>query len=87
MDGYETPADVGRGDIPPKFVRVVAAIADGASAKVWTLTGEPPCLEPYEDDCWRDEHGRRFAASGSGGFSDGTPEWVREKARGMGWRK
>jgi hypothetical protein len=84
-DGFVTPEDAARADIPPQFVRVVGVQMDGHRARVSLLTNEAPRFDPYQVDCERRD-GRWFATWGSGGFQTGTPDGVKEAARRQGWR-
>lgn len=84
-EGYDTPEEAARGDMPERFVTVVGVRVKGDTAYVWTLTNDRPPFEPYEDVCER-EGGRWFAVSGSGGFSTTVPRDVLEEAARLGWR-
>lgn len=84
-DGHTTPEEAARGDIPPRFARVVGLDIDGDTATVTLLTNEAPWFEPYQVGCELHD-GRWFASWGSGGFQTGTPEEVIAEARRQGWR-
>ena len=68
LDGYATPEEAGRGDIPPRFVRVIGVEIDGDDARVSLPTNEAPRFEPYQQNCQR-RGGQWFAAC-----SDHIPE-------------
>lgn len=82
-DGYATPEEAARGDIPRQFVTVVGTQIEGDAATVWLLTNDRPPFEDYEVHCVR-ERGRWHADSGFP-FNAGAPDEVLERARGMGW--
>lgn len=84
-DGYATPEEAARGEIPPRFARVVGVRVDGDSATVWLLTNEAPQFEPYQVGCVR-HNGLWYDEFGSGGFMTDTPDEVLEEARRLGWR-
>jgi hypothetical protein len=72
IDGFETPEEAARGDIPARFARALAtAISPDQSTAVVILgTNEEPFLYPYEVICYRKE-GRWFEGSGSNGIGVG----------------
>jgi hypothetical protein len=84
-EDYATPEDVARGDIPERFVTILAVRVEGETAHVWSLTNDQPPFEPYEDWCERNALGRWEPTHGSGGFSLEVPPEVLEKARRLGW--
>ena len=72
-NGYDTPEEAARGDIPDRYARAisVAISPDGSEALVLLATNEEPYIAPYEVICHRE--GTRWV--GGGGMS-GT---------GLGW--
>ena len=85
-DGYATPEEAARGDIPPQFAHVVGVRVEGDHATVWLLTNEPPVsYEAYEVGCER-QNGRWYMDWSLGSFQTGTPEEVLAAARRRGWR-
>jgi hypothetical protein len=66
--GYETPEEAARGDMPPRYCRVLATSESGDFALVLLATNEPPYVELYgvrcrrRDGLWFDEGG----SSGTG---------------------
>jgi hypothetical protein len=82
-DGYATVEQAARADIPPQFVTVVATHINGDTATVWLLYNDQPPFEDYEVHCIR-QHGRWHPDSGFP-FNVGTPDYVLERARAMGW--
>jgi hypothetical protein len=68
-EGFATPEEAARGDIPPRYARAIAVdIAPwGAHAVVLLATNEPPQLYYYQEICWQ-KAGRWF-----GGFGNNTP--------------
>ncbi len=69
-EGYSTPEDAARGDIPERYARTVAVEVspDGCAAIVLQLTNEPPAVEPYQTVCTREDG---LWQSGSGGNGSG----------------
>ena len=69
--GYATPEDAARGDVPAKYVNVVAVVVRGDQALVAQLTNDRP---PYEIDtahCTRDPDGtwdEDSSGNSAGGF-------------------
>ena len=68
-EGFATPEEVARGDIPPQYVIVLGTLVVGDDATVWMLTNDRPPYEPYTVGCHR-EHGRWVADMGICGLSD-----------------
>jgi hypothetical protein len=60
-DGFATPEEAARGDIPPQYARVVGVEIDGDSATVSLPTNEAPRFEPYQVGCER--HGGLWFAT------------------------
>jgi hypothetical protein len=83
-EGFATPEEAARGDIPAQFVQVVGVRMEGDSATVWMLTNEAPSFHAYEVGCER-ENGRWYMDWGLGGFQTSTPDEVRAEARRLGW--
>jgi hypothetical protein len=83
-NGYETPEEAARGDIPPQFATAVGSLVTGGTATVWLLTNDRPPFEPYEVYC-EQRDGRWFSDGGTGGFGIGTPDDVLVEARRLGW--
>lgn len=81
VDGYATPEEAARGDIPEKFVTVLGVAVRGDEATVWLLTNDRPPFEAYVENCVRTD-GRWHPSEGSGGFGAGasTPWEIREAA-------
>jgi hypothetical protein len=65
FDGYDTPEQAARGDIPERYARVVRVdfSADGTRAVVLLATNEPPAIEYYGVSCAL-EDGRWFGEDG-----------------------
>jgi hypothetical protein len=83
-DGYASPEEAARGDIPEQYVTVVGVRIEGDRAHVWMVTNDRPTFEGYEVDCVR-EGGKWFGEYGSGGFSLYTPRDVLERAAALGY--
>lgn len=83
-EGYDSPEEAARGDIPEQYATVVGIRIDGDSAHVWLVTNDRPTFEGYEVDCVR-EDGKWFAEGGSGGFALYTPLEVVERAAQLGY--
>jgi hypothetical protein len=83
-DGFDTPEEAARGDIPPQFCHVVGARVEGESARVWLLTNEGPSFAAYEVGCER-QKGRWYMDWGTGGFQTDTPDEILAEARRLGW--
>lgn len=79
-DGYATPEEAARGDIPERFVTILGTRIDGDRATVWLLTNDRPPFETYVENCGR-EGGRWHPTDGSGGLGAGaaTPWEIRQK--------
>jgi hypothetical protein len=93
-DGYGTPEDAARGDMPARYVTIVGARVEGDTARVWMLTNDRSPFEPYEVDCVR-QGGRWQWTDGYGGFSSDVPPEVLDEApprlaleaHGVRWRR
>jgi hypothetical protein len=83
-DGFSTPEEAARGDIPARFCTVLEVRIEGNEARVWMLTNDRPRFEPYEVVCVR-RRGRWFGEDGFGGISLDAPPEVLEAARHLGW--
>jgi hypothetical protein len=84
QDGFDTPEEAARGDIPEQFVTVLGVRIEGDRAHVWSLTNDRPCFEPYEDFLVR-RGSKWFPDYGTGGFSLVTPAHILEKAARLGY--
>lgn len=85
-DGYSTPEEAARGDIPARYARAlsVSVSPDGDEAIVVLGTNEEPYLYPYEVNCSR-ENGRWFDGGGSNGVGFGwSPRWRRDNEPTLG---
>ena len=83
-DGYATPEEAARGDIPERFVTILGVGVQGDRAHVWMLTNDGPPFEGYEELLVRAD-GRWHSEAGFGGLSTGTPGHILEQARRLGW--
>jgi hypothetical protein len=83
-EGYGSPEEAARGDIPEQYATVVGVRIEGDSAHVWLVTNDRPTFEGYEVDCVRKD-GKWYDVGGSGGFDIYTPAEVRERAARLGY--
>jgi hypothetical protein len=74
-DGYDTPEEAARGDIPEKYAPAVRVeySEDGSRATVLLATNEPPAIEYYEVRC-EFKDGKWFGGVG-GNASGPEGEW------------
>jgi hypothetical protein len=83
-EGYDSPEEAGRADLPEQFVKVLGVRIDGNKACVWSLTNDRPPFE--EDELFLERKGSRwFPTHGWGGWTQ-APAEVYEKAARLGHR-
>lgn len=70
-DGFDTPEDAARGDIPSRFVRVVGVVVRGDEVIVAQLVNDRPPYEVETAHCWRERSGWTGGASGNS-----TSAWI-----------
>lgn len=80
-NGYDTPKEAARGDIPRQFVRVLGVERDGDTTRGSLLTNEAPRFEPYQVGCERRD-GRWSQTGVPGTFRQGLP--IRSRKRRAG---
>jgi hypothetical protein len=83
-DGYDSPQDAVREDIPEQYMTILGVQIEGDYARVWMLTNDRPPFEGYEDFLVRKDS-KWFIPHGSGGFSDDTPAELLGKAAELGY--
>ncbi len=83
-DGYNSPEEAARGDIPERFVTVLGVQIEGDYALVWMLTNDRPTFEGYEESVIR-IGSQWFSTGGSGGFALDTPKEILERAAELGY--
>jgi hypothetical protein len=84
-DGFPTPEEAARGDIPPQYARVVGVEIDGDTATVSLPDRRSSSVRALPGGL-RAARWAWFATWGSGGFMTGTPDFVEEEAPRHGWR-
>jgi hypothetical protein len=84
LDGYGTPEEAARGDIPARHARILGVRAHGRDAIVWMLTNDRPPFEPYTMWVLRDDSERWYSGVGVCGLGSfngiDTPGEVLEAA-------
>jgi hypothetical protein len=83
-DGFATPEDAARGDIPARYARALAVSLspDERFAAVLLATNEPPFLYPYlvlcerEDDGWVEGASANMSMAGELGEGNQTCRYV-----------
>jgi len=83
-EGYDSPEEAARGDIPHEFVTVLGVLIEGDYARVWMLANDRPSFEPYEELVTR-RGSKWFSDGGSGGFALDTPPEILERAYQLGY--
>jgi hypothetical protein len=66
-EGFDTPEEAARGDVPTAHFRVLGVRVRGDQATVWSVTNHEPPLEWYTDFVHK-EGGRWHGGNGSNGF-------------------
>ena len=83
-EGYDSPEEAARGDIPAQFFTVLGVRIDGDEGCVWSLTNDRPTFEAYEDVVVR-RGSKWFWEGGSGGLGLTAPREIVEKAARLGY--
>lgn len=85
QEGYTTPEEAARGDIPAQYARAVASAVspDGKHAAVVLATNEDPAVEMYEVVCFQQD-GRWLDGGGSGGVGLGWTSTGADAERNLG---
>jgi hypothetical protein len=83
-DGFDSPEEAARGDIPQRFVTILGVRAEGDYAQVWMLTNDRPTFEGYEESVIR-IGSQWFSTGGSGGLALDAPAEIHERAAKLGY--